>query len=120
MVNIEIPTSEHRTIPEKYFGVILDEIYRVLSLPNNNKGYNIKVDSISLRYQNPNLGTIPCSIEDAQIICVNVKFERLRDDKSKGGTYQLRSGHVGLQVFLPKKIKARRDSIISNILDLES
>lgn len=110
MTKIEIITSAHKEIPERYFGLVLDEIYRVLSIPANNKGLDIKVDEISIRYQNPKLGTLPCSLEDAQIICINVKFSRA--DKVQHRS----SGHVGLQVFLPKKIKARRHNIINDIL----
>jgi len=120
MVRIQILKDEEANIPDRYLGIVRDELLRVLSMSNHNRGMDIRVVGISVKYTNtPNGIHMSCSMDRAEYLNIKVRFDRL--DRSKE-SYTLRSsGHLGLQIFIPKKIKKRRDNLISDILDnLES
>ena len=112
-MNIEIIETELSTIPKRYSSIIIEEINRVLSLPCHNKGMDIRVIGLKLKYSNIN--GVLYDHEKADTISIKVLFDRL--DKPKG-IYALRSsGHLGIHIYLPKKIKKKRDNLISDILN---
>lgn len=110
MINIEFLKPDN--IPDKHRNIIVDEISRVVSMPMHNKGMDVRITWISTLYTNSS--NIWCSSDSADIICMKIKFDRI---DRKRDLYKLRSsGHLGLQIFLPKKIRQNRNRIIDDVL----
>lgn len=86
----------------KYKEVILDEIRSMISSPGFLHAFydEVFINRIDTVYLDKNKRN--CSIEEVETISVNVKGD---------------FGHFGIQIFLPKKIKKRRDEIIKNVLN---
>jgi hypothetical protein len=115
-MNIEILEDEKLKIPDRFQGIIFDEIHRVLSNPKNNKEMDTKVIGVSISYalRSHDHGThIPCDIENAKFINIKVRFQRIDHILSSARSV----GHLGLQIPISKTIKKRRGRVIDNILD---
>ncbi len=111
-IKIEILNTGNTSIPERYKSLIVEDIMRVISSPKHNKGLDVEIIDIILNYIGRDKR--PCSIENAVTICVKVKFQRMDHTRE----YPNRSnGHLGIEIFLPNKIKKRRSDIIDSIIN---
>lgn len=117
---IEIIDSEKeiflRDVPVKFRKVILTDIKKNLHTFRNNKGCDVRVIGIGVKYYTNAKVNVQCLPQDAVVASISVKFDRL--DRTRENGYSRRStGHIGLSVYLPKMIMKNRSNLIDNILD---
>ena len=114
-MKIEILESEDSKIPPKYRGMIIDELNRILPSIRGNKDFDlIKIHNLSIRCHKSSSWNDLCDINNAKVISVMVKYDR--HDFNFGRYSHRGSGHAGIQIFIPKKIKKHRDNLLSEIL----
>jgi hypothetical protein len=102
----------------RYYGMIYDEIKRVLS---SDRYYNIEtpeayIYDIEIKYYKGSESMQPFECEESQAISIglNVKYRNTplsHRDKIMN--------HIGTNIFLPKEKVKRRDKLIENILNPE-